>query len=534
MKIDPSSLLARAPTFSLPPHQISTPIRRLDLGQVIQGRVLAVRGGQVLLSLLGKQIAVESRLPLQVGRVLDLVVRDIQPDRITLQVTHKTEQETSLYHAITDQDLGDLLTSQRLPIDPTNLLIARALIRHSLPITSALVTTVRNGLLLVEARTTEAMDAVISLLLKDLPITPQSLELAMRADLASSPLGAQVQRLSGQLRDLLARIEQGADTAPFRSLVAAVQDILEDLPQITLDRQDPPLPALVLQVIDRIGAPTEQRLVELLLEEPSIASEPERSPLVRTAEKEPGTVGLRDSVHAEVGTADQAASRSDPRRHNDVTSAQEKLLRPAEDHSFPLTHRHRIELLRDFRQQLALLNDELVKSAAALPRQHLASSLLQKLLVTARDLMSTVEAEQLSNAGMPPPTPAQACYVFHLPITVPGRPTETAEVRLYYHKGQSTKRVDPENAHLAFLLEMSHLGSVEVHVDLIKKHLACRIECTNPGAVELFQESSGELHERLRELGYSVDAIRSVVSHPAEAGTASSVVPNLSKIDIRA
>lgn len=175
MKIDPS-LLARTPALSLPPHQISAPIRRLDLGQVIQGRVLAVRGGQVLLSLLGKQIAAESLLPLQVGRVLDLVVRDIQPDRITLQVVHKTEEETPVYHVITDQDLGDLLTSQRLPTDPPNLLIARALIRNALPLTNALVMAVRNGLSLIDASPAEAMDAAISLLLKDLPVTPQSLE----------------------------------------------------------------------------------------------------------------------------------------------------------------------------------------------------------------------------------------------------------------------------------------------------------------------------------------------------------------------
>jgi hypothetical protein len=204
--------------------------------------------------------------------------------------------------------------------------------------------------------------------------------------------------------------------------------------------------------------------------------------------------------------------------------------------ALPATIRHPLlEVSRDFRQQLSLFNDELAQAATELPSHHRVAPLLQELQVTIREMLTMVEAEQLSNAGMPPPTQAQGYYAFHLPVAMPGQhTTETAEVRVYYHGGQSNKRVDPENAHLAFLLEMSRLGSVEVHVDLYQKHLRCRIECANREATDLFQESSSELQERLQEIGYTVDSIRSVISSPAETRTEHSVAPRLSQIDIRA
>jgi hypothetical protein len=181
------------------------------------------------------------------------------------------------------------------------------------------------------------------------------------------------------------------------------------------------------------------------------------------------------------------------------------------------------------------MNDALSKTTTGLPAHHPLTPLLQELQFTIHEMISMVEAEQLSNAGLPPPTEPQGYYVFNLPITVAGQDTtDTAEVRIYYQQRDHTKRIDLENAHLAFLLEMSHLGSVDVHVDLYQKHLRCRIECANREATDLFQESSSELQEQLQEIGYVVDSIRSVISRPAETHTEHAVAPKLSRIDVRA
>ncbi|MBI2883211.1 MAG: flagellar hook-length control protein FliK [Candidatus Methylomirabilis oxyfera] len=114
---------------------------------------------------------------------------------------------------------------------------------------------------------------------------------------------------------------------------------------------------------------------------------------------------------------------------------------------------------------------------------------------------------------MPPPTHVQGYYLFYLPVAVVGQNvTDTAEVRLYYQRRDHAKQVDPEKAHLAFLLQLSRGGSVEVHVDLYRKHLRCRIECLRQEAADLFQQSSPELEERLQDIGYVVDAIHSVTT----------------------
>ena len=510
-----ASLITRLPAINSPLGQVDAPIRPLDLGQLVQGRVLAVRGSQAVISLLGEQIAVESHLPLQVGQVLDLVVREIRPDRITLQVARETEVGAPIHQVITDQNLGDLLTSQRLPSDSTNLLIARTLIRNSMPITNALVMGARNALSFIDAPTAEEMDAAIYLLLKDLPVTPQSLELAKVSLLQPNNLGARVQELTAQLRELLAQTAQNSGVPMLpRPLLDLAHQVLQDLPQLVPDHtQSQTFAALLPQVLDQIATPTESRLARLLENDAIVPS---------------GREALSPPTTAK-GTVIIEPQRLPSGEHPSVVQEDGR-------QALPATIRHPLlEVSRDFRQQLALFNDELAQAANELPRHHRVAPLLQELQVTIREMLTMVEAEQLSNAGMPPPTQAQGYYAFHLPVAMPGQhTTETAEVRVYYHGGQSNKRVDPENAHLAFLLEMSRLGSVEVHVDLYQKHLRCRIECANREATDLFQESSSELQERLQEIGYAVDSIRSIIGSPAETRTEHSVAPRLSQIDIRA
>ncbi len=510
-----STLITRLPAINSPLGQVDAPTRPLDLGQLIQGRVLTVRGSQAVISLLGEQIAVESRLPLQVGQILDLVVREIRPGRITLQVTRDTEQGALVNHVITDHDMGDLLASQRLPSDSTNLLIARTLIRNSMPITNALVMGIRNALSFIDAPTAEEMDAAIYLLLKDLPVTPQSLELAKVSLLQPNNLGARVQELTAQLRELLAQTAQDSAVSMLpRSLLDRVRQVLQDLPQLVPDHtQSQTFAALLPQVLDQIATPTESRLARLIENDALV-------PSWREALLPPTTTK---------GTVIIEPQRLPSEDHPSVVQEDGR-------QALPATIRHPlIEVSRDFRQQLTLFNDELAQAAAELPRHYRVTPLLHELQVTIREMLTIVEAEQLSNAGMPPPTQAQGYYAFHLPVAVPGQhTTETAEVRVYYHGGQSSKRVDPENAHLAFLLEMSRLGSVEVHVDLYQKHLRCRIECANREATDLFQESSSELQERLQEIGYVVDSIRSIISRPAETRTEHAVAPKLSRIDVRA
>lgn len=173
-----SSLLARIPGTTTPLNRAGALLHRLNPNQALQGRVLSVHGSRVVISLLGEQIAAESLLSLQVGQVLDLMVREVRPDRVTLQVAHKVRNEAPAFRLIADQDMSDLLLSQHLLPDRTNLLIARTLIHNSLPVTKALVMGTRKALSFIDAPTEEESDAAIYLLLKDLPVTPESLELA--------------------------------------------------------------------------------------------------------------------------------------------------------------------------------------------------------------------------------------------------------------------------------------------------------------------------------------------------------------------
>lgn len=513
-RIDPS-LLARIPGLTTPLNRVSALLQRLDIEQRLQGRVLAVRGSEVLISVLGEQIAAESLLPLQVGQLLDLMVRELRPDRITLQVVPESRDEAPILRIITNQDLSDLLASQHLPADSTTLLIARTLIRNSLPVTSAIVLAARNALSFIEAPHPDDLDAAVFLLLKDLPVTRESLELAKGALLQPNNLGARVHALAAQLLELLAQIEPGsaAATLPPRLPVLA-QQVLHDLPLLVPDQaQGQAFAALVRQVLDQIATPTERRLARLLENAGFVPLEPEALPPPTTA---------KGAVIIEL-------PRLPPTEHSGV--AQE------DGHQeLPVLIRHQsLEVTRDFRQQLALLKNELAQAAAELPRHHPVAPMLQELQATIREMLTMVEAEQLSNAGMPQPTQAQGYYVFHLPVAAAGQDAaDTAEVRIYYQRQNHGKRVDLENAHLAFLLQMSRLGTVDIHVDLYQKHLRCRIDCSNQEATELFHDSTSELQERLQAVGYIVDSIRAVIADSPNTRSKGGSMPPLFTIDVRA
>lgn len=480
-------LLALISTLNSPVDRLSSLIR-LQPDQLLHGRVVAVDGSQVVISLLGEQIAAESALSLMVGQTVTLVVREVRSDRVVLQVASETGAEESIRRPITDQDLSDLLTATHLLPDSTNLQIARALLRNSLPITSTIVSAARNALSFLHIPTADDVDAAIQLLAKGLPVTPQSLELAKCALLQPSDLGARVQALAAQLLELLlqtAETKRGEAAAMLpRHIPALAHQLLRELPLLIPDHvHGQAFAALVRQVLDQIATPTEHRLAQLLEE-----GEPE------------------------------GFLPEDPRQALGV-----------------LIRQHPPEAMRDFRRQLASMNDAVAQASAELPTHHPLAPLLRELDVAIREMILMVEAEQLSNAGLPPPTQPQGYYVFNLPIVAAGQDAaDTAEVRIYYQQRDHTKRIDPENAHLAFLLEMSHLGPIDVHVDLYQKRLRCRIECAHQEAIDLFRQSSSELQERLQDVGYTVDSVQTVMAVRSRERSDRESVPPLSKIDIRA
>lgn len=521
VRLDPV-VLARIPALTAPLGDVVAPLRRIAEGQLLQGRVLAAQDGRILIALLGKQIAVDSRLPLQVGQVLNLAVREIRTDRITLQIVRETEGQAPVLEPLTDQDLGELLLEQHLPADPANAQIARALIRQALPVTDAIVSAARRALSFIDAPTATDVDAAIFLMARQLPVTPQSLELAKGALLQSNNLGAGVQSLATQLVELLSHAAQAdgvSDLPP--DLVAAAQQTLQDLPLLLPDQaQGQTLAALTRQALDRIGTPMEARLARLLDESDAVP---------------PGTGPPQDRI--EIGSpVIEAAEAAMPRspasaseRHADVAQADGRATLQA------TPHRELHEIAHDFRRQLASLRDTIETAAAELPRRHPAAALLRSLEATIREITSLVEREQLVNAGMPPPTQAQGYFQFHLPIAVAGQQTpDTAEVRLYYRRRDRDKRVHPDDAHLAFLLQMSRLGPVDVHVDVYHNHLRCRIECSRQDAADRFQESSHELEERLQGIGWIVDSIRTVTVAEPDAPTDRASQSPLVGIDIRA
>lgn len=513
------TLLACISTLHSSADRLSSLIR-LNSDQLLHGRVVAVRGSQIVISLLGEQLTAESSLPLTVGQTVALTVREVRPGRIVLQMAQEPGAEQSICRPITDQDLGDQLTAQHLPADPTNLLIARALLRNSLPVANATVSAARHALSFLQTPTADDVNAAIQLLARKLPVTRESLDLAKSALLQTNHLGDRVRTLVTQLITLVNQAEQieagGTVAMPPRQILELSRQFLRESPLLIPDHShNPTFAAFIRQALDQIATPTEHRIAQLL-DENARAQTAQGSQLSAAPTKE--TIIIEPPRL--------------PSNERQVLAPPGKTTHEAPDGS---TQHYPAEAIRDFRQQLATLNDALTRTSAELPARHPLSSLLQELPVSIREILSMVEAEQLSNAGQPLPTQPQGFYAVNLPIRAFDQDAiDTAELRIYYQQRDRTKHIDPDNAHLAFLLEMSHLGSVEVHVDLYQKHLRCRIECVNREAIDLFQQSSSELQEHLQDVGYTVDSVHTVLTAGSHVESECTSIPSLSTIDIRA
>src|SRR3989442_11540590 len=138
--------------------------------QTLDGQVVSVQGDTVIVSIGRQQVPAQAApgTTLQAGEAVRLFVRDVDPQRVVMQIVARGMSLQTL-RSLTTQDLNAELTGLGIAPDETAIDVARALINRGLPVTAQNVLDVRAALARLGAPGPQDLDAAVFLKGQGLP-----------------------------------------------------------------------------------------------------------------------------------------------------------------------------------------------------------------------------------------------------------------------------------------------------------------------------------------------------------------------------
>lgn len=205
---------------------------------------------------------------------------------------------------------------------------------------------------------------------------------------------------------------------------------------------------------------------------------------------------------------------------------------PANSLPAPATSRQEAEPGNPLRQLASVVSDALENTQLDPATTQSLRQLSDQLHTLSKDL----GAIQLSNLGQTVNTGAEQAYLFPIPLQTPDGP-RTAQLKVYRQPGK--EKVDPDNVHLAILLDMPSLGEIAVDMTVFKKQITGRILSGQAETETLVKTGLSELSESLNALGFSVhslvaDRIKPKNETPAETSVATNRPVSFTQIDFSA
>lgn len=238
-------------------------LRSLREGQTLQARVVdRTPEGRWALRIRGQDLLTESRLPLVKGRVVSARVEALGPPLVLALLGGEAAGEEALSRALRDLGLDD---------DPASRAVLGRMIARKLPLNGPAVQDIREalarmGLDLSDAEKVDrAIDAMLLLASRSVPITPASLEAALAASLPST-LGGMLGNLLDLIRGLSPGLRSQAE-AELRALEEALSVLLANAEG--LDAED------LRRLLDDLGLGLEGKL-RALTERPADSQDLQR------------------------------------------------------------------------------------------------------------------------------------------------------------------------------------------------------------------------------------------------------------------
>lgn len=170
-------------------------------GQLLTGTVAGRSGAGFLLQLGDTTLLAESRVPLEVGQNIQLLVQGQAQGRLQLSLVQ------GAFTPMSQADLSSALTGMKFPPSEENLALARTMVEHQVPLTKENFALFKAALAQTEAGPATLplparAGAVCFLQANNLPLSPQNV-LTLANFIAAHPqISAQLFALQGELRKL--------------------------------------------------------------------------------------------------------------------------------------------------------------------------------------------------------------------------------------------------------------------------------------------------------------------------------------------
>jgi hypothetical protein len=458
-------------------------------GELLQGLVKGINAdGLVALWLKGRLIEAATQVKVEAGQTLMLMVDEVEAGQIRLKVMtpaglQKTETETIAARLM---EIG---------ISPRDIHIqlARYLLAYNLPLNRSTLELMLKGTAILGGATRENMNLTAFQLSQGLPQHPAVLlALAQYVNPGSNV---------NSLRQDIIQLLSNAPNIEFLLQQAGADNPRASAPQATANPA--PVP------VDTAPAPG-----------PAADSGTNRTPLsantnIASSTPPPSNLNTTSAGLTMIGKDLLNQVLTLVRHELTVQEVQASQSTPVLASRIGEMLRRQPELLRGL-----LLLQNLLEISVKDGQQSLALTLQTKLQSYSRELLG----QQVINL-VPPPSQGDApqCY-FSFPVQI-GEQQRLCEFRIYGEEGQASLK-DREQINVAISMDTPRLGPVAFHLSWHASRLIeMRSVVTKQASYRLMAPHLPELHQALRELGYTVRDHGLKIVPPGSADTTLKVLP---------
>lgn len=540
--------VATAPLLN---EQVVAPVRRigmepirLALHQQLTATVTDVIETKVLLDLGGGQrLLATTKVPLSPGDKITLQVQNLDPQQIAFRLLPEAQTQPEQMPQPAANWVPELLSTLGIVDDEVNRAIALELLQRGLTIEPETVSEIRaawenlvsmatqqgtvgdrgtessepvvasalrppasdlgraGGLSPVaRAPWSEVLSHVVQLVSYKLPVTPDTVALAMNWSEAMPQLGEHTTALlSSLVQALTVESEHSPHMAPLRPLLIQLLVRVAAWP-LQSDTAVADVADQVGHVLGQLGTPVERQLLHEAIQTPPASGMPAGSP-----------------VPAESPMPSETVAATTQWAGNMPPALAEKVLELVE-HSGVVVNRELLIGTGASRYDQILLYQvaESARHLAADPRlSQLQRDAWHRVSQRIDRVLQEFRGTQLFNLREPTAHTADQYYTFPLPIATPEGP-QSGRVQVFWHdNGKSgpalPPRVDPQDVRLLFRLDMPSLGPVEVDLVILQQRVRAHVRSDNEDVRRLARQHADELRQGLRRLDFAVEQCRTSV-----------------------
>lgn len=508
----------------------------LKENQKITVKVAAISGDRVVLNYGGKAIFAKSTVPLQVGSTLNVEVRQLRQEQITLSVLSSQSPSVPI---TAESSFEELLSLIRVKNTNFSKDLIKGMMETGIPINEG---EVREAAALASqvGENPLTTKGLLFMLQNELPMTTPVLNRVLAflgaRENGSSPLGD----LTAALHNFLAEVE-AHNGGEIKTQLTALLENLEGMANISKDS----LLKNVSMLIQSATTGTEAKLLAVAQSEmeffghlESLLENGEYSPALKDTlqviEKEIAAFlkgkedvpNLEEHILNRLNTLNSEDKSKFLQLFQNDPALKDLLKRAGE---LTTLHRNLADIINELNPKIAAVNsniNSLMQSQLPAPSLSSLSSALQQAVLHK-------DGEQLVNLGLSQ-EPEQPQVVVSIPINhLPGQPG--GELRIYSRPGSSGKPINPRDVTLGFVLNTENMGKLSVLLTVKEEDINGHLSVERGELRPFLEDNLHILVDQLQSLSYKVKHLTVKVG---EVSLPPIVAKNmeldgLTKIDIR-